>query len=459
MRYDTIVCLDDLLRDDFWPAKEFIYDLVRMPVFNACGIDIAKSPRRAQRSNLRPGFDIQRFQQLAGHAGDPEAWLKHYRGIPAPAADYLAGFIPPRALVLSYEMPDWLQKMLDARGIDWVDLRMSPLRFGSDLYIGLRTSNPALYAAAHAHAVRPHEVAAEAALLAARLRYRLRYQATAGLMEQQCVWIGQTESDASLLDENGRFVRAEHHAQTLKQLAASGPLHYRPHPMAGDFARREREAIEQITGRKALLCELDTYELLAREENMILVGLSSGVLQEAAWFGREAYALFRPISTPRFDVEHDPAGCLQIASHVFMSQPLWSALMDSPGQQPPLVLPPRPNHLRELHNTWWGYSTTMLRHSEFHREAFALAGGQRQSEALKRCEAQLAETRAEVADLKRRLAQQPAATLETRATPMQDARIDTLRMEVEGLKEALRVMLRQQSQRAIAGQLAPHTHA
>lgn len=399
--YDTVVCLDDLLRNDFWPAREFVYDLVRVPVFSAAGIDIAKGPRNGFRSNLLPGFELDRFIGLAGG----ESWARLFQGVPEAAAQYLRRHLPANALVLSYEMPPWLQKVLDAHGCDWLDVRMSPLRFASDLIVALRTNNPRLYAAAHAFSLPAHQVAGEAALLAAKLRYPLRYQPISGAMDEQCVYIGQTESDASLLADNGRFVRAIDYADTLKKLAVAGPLQYKPHPMGGEFAKQEVQALERITHKKVLLCETDTYELLAREDKIILVGLSSGVLQEAAWFGRDAYALFRPICQARFDAESDASGYLQIPSHQFMSQPLWSALLGSAGAQPPLVVPPRPNHLRELHNTWWGYSTAMLRNSEFQREASVLAGATRQAEALRRCEAELAATKAEVAALKEQVGQ------------------------------------------------------
>ena len=460
LAYDTIVCLDDLLRDAYWPAKEFIYDLVRAPIFNACGLNIGKGPRKGQRNNLLPGFEAERFIQLCDGGGDA-GWAQRYNAVPDAATAYLAQHLPPKALVLSYEMPPWLRKLLDAAGCDWIDLRMSPLRFGADLYLGLRTNNPRLYAAAHAFSVTAPEVAAEAALLAAKLRYRLRYEPTDGAANETCVYIGQTESDASLITDDGRFVRAIDHADTLRKLAAAGPLQYKPHPLGGEFARKEQNELERITHKRVALCETDTYELLAREDKLILVGLSSGVLQEAAWFGRESYALFRPICVPRFDATHDAEGYLQLASHQFMSQPLWSAVLGSAGAQPPLVLPPRANHLRELHNTWWGYSTAMLRHSEFQREAHTLFGGTRHEEALQRCEADLAATRAELAALKAQIAgggpRAPAAATLRAATPtspVADARIGTLRMEVEGLKEALRVVLRQSAQRALPSEVA-----
>ena len=86
MRYDTVVCLDDLLRLKFWPAKEFMYDLIRLPAWYAAGVDIACSPRNGQRSNLLPGFDHSQFLALCGGA-EPD-WAALYHAVPEAAADY-----------------------------------------------------------------------------------------------------------------------------------------------------------------------------------------------------------------------------------------------------------------------------------------------------------------------------------------------------------------------------------
>lgn len=406
MRYSTIVCLDDLVRDAFWPAKEFIYDLIRVPLFQASGLNIHKSPRREQRNNLKPGFSAEKFLSLVGPRGDATPWESVYHRLPQPAADYLARHLPENALVISYEMTPALRGLLDARQVDWIDLRLSPLRFASDLYVGLRTSSPEIYAAAFAHSVSATEVMAEASLLAARLRYRRRYEPVKGAFDNVCVYLGQTENDASLLNDQGRFVRAADHADTLKKLAAIGGLQYKAHPMGGEFATAERLALERMVDARVPLCELPTYELLACEDDISFAGISSGALQEAAWFGRPTYAMLQPLCVPRFEADFSAEGYLQIASHVFMSEPLWAAALGTTGRNAqPLVLPPRANHLRELHNTWWGYASVTLARSEYNREAFAQAGGRRQGDTLRRLEGELTQSREEVQALKGELAQ------------------------------------------------------
>ncbi|HSI47687.1 MAG TPA: hypothetical protein VLA61_05435 [Ideonella sp.] len=423
MHYTTIACLDDLSRDAFWPAKEFMYDLIRVPVFHATGMDLGKSPRRGQRHNLKPGFDTAHFLRLCGAGSGPHDWAALYLGIPAPAADYLNAHVPEGALIVGYEMPAWLRQALDQGGHAWLDMRLSPLRFASDLYMALGTNQPDLYARLLPHAQRMDEVFSEASLMAAQVRYRQRYDESAGPYDGAWIYIGQTEADASLINPQGRFARVADHAATLRQLAGNERLAYKPHPLAHGFAAAEHQQLERIVGRAVPLCEAETYELMAGERPVRFVGLSSGVLQEAQWFGKEAVSLMAPICQPAFQAEHGPEAYLQIASHDFLSEPMWAAALnpEAPRAQP-LRHPPRPNHLRELHNTWWGYASHTARHSDFHRQVFALHGSRRDDGA--------------------------SSDTMRQALTQAHHQIDTLRQEVDGLKDALRVVMRQTATRA-----------
>ena len=190
------------------------------------------------------------------------------------------------------------------------------------------------------------------------------------------------------------------------------------------------------------LCDADTYELLAGEHALGLIGLSSGVLQEAQWFGKSALSLAPAICQPGFDAQWQPGTYLQIASHDFLSEPLWaSALNPEQRRERPLVHAPRPNHLRELHNTWWGYAEHAVRHSDFYRQVFAMHGGRTAAPAPVAATAPVAGSDAASRQETERLRAELAQT---------HARMDTLRQEMEGLKDALRVVLRQTATRALS---------
>ncbi len=417
MRFDGAACLDDLTRDAFWPAKEFIYDLIRAPLWHAAEVDIAKSPRHGQRHNLASSFRIDDFLSLCGLPAT--YWTQLYHRLPPAAEDYLRAALPPRTLFIGYEMTPALTGALDRAGCTWLDIRLGPLRFGSDLNLGLATNDPALHARIAPHALTAQTLMTEACLLMAQVRYRRRYDATLPRLDDALVWIGQTGEDASLLDAHGQFVRAAQFADTVRDLARGRRLLYRAHPLAGDFATEELAQLRAISGQDIAHCEIDTYELLAMDDDVAFVGLSSGVLQEAQWFGKQAMALHAPLCEPSFDEPHDPGRHLLVAAHDFLGEPLWASVLDVPLRPGAVTPPPRANHLRELVNTWWGYATVQLRHSSFHREMFALHGGR------------------------------PAAPSPTAGSAVAtelavaNQRIDGLRQEVEGLKEALRVVLRQ----------------
>jgi hypothetical protein len=414
LNVSTIVCLDDLLRDGFWPAKEFMYDLIRLPLHFAAGIDIAKSPRNGQRSNMKPGFDHQHFVTLCEVPPGAHGWTARHAAIPPAAADYLAGFIPDGALVLGYEMPPWQRELLSERGLAWLDLRLSPLRFGADLYFAVRASDPALHARLFEFALTPQQVMLEAGLIAASIRHDRRYRNDNLRYDGAVIYIGQTGDDASLIDSDGQFFRCERHADVLRELAAQAPFFYRAHPYAEGFARDELRRLQAILGKAPQVCDESTYELLGADDQMHFVGISSGVLQEAEWFGKSTLMLHTPVCAPSFSAED--AGYAQIMPAVFMSEGFWAALLGRPIEGRAAAAPmARPNLLRELHNAWWGYSTYALRNSRFHQEAFALHGGAQHAQAIR----QLAG-----------------------ANGAHAGEIERLRQEVADLKEALAVVLR-----------------
>ena len=404
-RYSTVVCLDDLTRLNFWPAKEFMYDLIRLPAWYAAGLDIACSPRNGQRNNLLPGFDHAQFLALCGAADGEPDWASLYQRVPEAAADYLARHVPPAALVVAYEMTPWLREVLARTDADWLDLRLSPLRFASDLYLGIRTNRPALYAALQRHAQSAQAIHYEAMLLTAQIRHRRRYADDNLALDGAAVYIGQTEADAAIVNPHGRFARIADFRAELISAVDGRELWYRAHPDGGAFADREHQQLERFLGRRIQRCDVETYDLLAGDAGVRLIGLNSGALQEAEWFGREAVALMAPACTPTFEAGFDPDGYQHIASHDFVSEPLWADLLASGERRlGAVVMPPRHNMLRELHNAWWGYSSVQIRHAHFYRQVMDIHGGALRDEQAAQ-KGQLEQAQREIAQLRQQLQQ------------------------------------------------------
>ena len=427
MKFTTIVCLDDLTRHSYWPAKEFVYDLIRTPIYHTSGIDISKSPRNGQRNNLLPGFDHSRFLQLCGPNATQGHWVSFHLGLPKAANEYLAMHIPDGALIIGYEMPPWLRSLLELTGHTWIDLRISPLRFASDLYIAIGTNSPLLHSRIYPRSVSMDEVLSEASLMAAQVRYHQRYDDRPRSYDGAWIYIGQTEADTSLVTAASKFARVQDYATILQSATADIPMLYKPHPGAGDFARKEFSALRDLISRPIALCETDTYEMLAGERPLGLIGLSSGVLQEAKWFGKSSLSLLAPVCQISFENEWRSGYFAQVSSHEFLSEPLWSNILgqDEPRARP-LVHPPRANRLRELHDAWWGYAPHAARHNELLRHAVALHTPRQTT---------IKTTDTSTNDIL-------ISNLQSEIRHTQE-KVATLVQEMDGLKDALRLVMRQ----------------
>lgn len=370
---ETIVCFDDILREPLWPGKAFFYDLLRLPIRMACGLDIKNSPRGNGESNLLEGFDAGTFISMCRPSGEV-GWVANYNGIPDEAQAYLLKFIPERAVVLTYEMTPWLKTLLKMNRIPFIDIRISPLRFARDLYLAVETTLPGAGERIGSYVVDDDEIRLEAALVTASVRCLRRYQGRSRRLDNCLIYIGQTEEDTSLISPENKVFRIEDFADRVTEIVKSyAGLLYKPHPYAGDFAAREGRRLAEITGKPLQLCHDNAYELLGSDDDLALMGISSGFLQEAEYFGKTAFPLHDHVC--RFG--SGDGEFLQFRFEDFISPYFWYRFLGADGPEPKIKsLPPvAHNHLRQLHNVWWGYSDYLQDGRCFWLEAFDRSGG------------------------------------------------------------------------------------
>jgi hypothetical protein len=119
-------------------------------------------------------------------------------------------------------MPPWLKRICEARGLDFIDVCTSPLRFGRDLYVALRTSSSVLYERIAAQAVAEEEIRLEASYLAAEVRFQQEYLIEMGRyqfdLKDSLLFIRQAPYDASLLSADNRSLRFTDFADRLRQI-------------------------------------------------------------------------------------------------------------------------------------------------------------------------------------------------------------------------------------------------
>ncbi len=350
----------DLLRpqdEAFRPAQtdniRWLHRLLRRPITRATGLEVealAWGPPPA--SGVRV-FDTPGLYAAAGASRDIEGWASLFaaRSLPRDATERLAEPFLGVSAVIGFELAEVQKLLLGRMGIPWIDVSIHPYRFGPDLLFAFQTNHDGVLEALTAH--HTEDVAFEpwADLLAA-MSVKVHLHPP---VEERVLVIGQTRIDRALI-QDGRL-------RDLRDLA--GPFHqaigreerilFRPHPYnpeafglheTGLPLRRVRETLD------------NAYLLLAQDALKRVVAVSSSLVAEARFFGKEGIFLGTPPVRVASTRDRLARGLHASILDAWLSADFWRDLLApllpvtaKDGQRPTLP----PNTLRSTLRQFWGW--------------------------------------------------------------------------------------------------------
>ena len=207
-----------------------------------------------------------------------------------------------RTLVIGWGLPPSLLKHIDAQGGKFIDVEVDPLRFSRHLYLCVRSNDDQIQRVLESLVISQETFWSAAAAVKGRFA-RLGPRSLFGPQIGVGLFAGQTEVDLALV-RSGQLVVPEDHLQTIAQWAADlDVLLIKRHPYAGNNGLLD-SVIRSIPN--AMLVEHNIYGLLSADNLKFVGALSSGVIQEAAYFGVEGRSLLLP---DRNNVEMLPRSC------------------------------------------------------------------------------------------------------------------------------------------------------
>ncbi|MDM7858829.1 hypothetical protein [Thiopseudomonas acetoxidans] len=177
------------------------------------------------------------------------------------------------------------------------------------------------------------------------------------------MFIGQTENDASLIDEAGRILKVDCFLEDIERIVGSRNLIYKPHPYDMRFAKKEYRALKRHTRLSTQIIKGDTYSLLASDLSFETLTISSGTCQEALFFNKKPFYLFKPICNPW---DHLHVRLLEFCSPAF-----WAECLGYKSSKNLITMSYHPdNVMRRFHDVWWGYSDFMINNDQFWLHAY-----------------------------------------------------------------------------------------
>ena len=288
-----IILTGDLLRpqdEAFKPAQTgnilWLHRLLRRPIAAASGLEVQALAWAPGMGSSALAFDTPRFFAAAGATADVEGWVSLFDAeqIETEAAAIFAASVEGAAAVIGFELPAVLKRLLSRLDIPWIDLNIHPYRFGPDLLFAVQTGHPGVLDALVPHHAEDRDFEYWADLLAAgAIKTPLHPPVT-----EEVLLVGQTRVDRSLI-AGGRLLDLRHFAEAFHcAIGEEGRVLFKSHPYNPDGfglhdlglpLRRIRE-----TGDNA-------YLLMAQEGIRRVVGVSSSLVAEARFFGKEGIFL------------------------------------------------------------------------------------------------------------------------------------------------------------------------
>jgi len=289
----------------------------------------------------------QMYRELSG-----KGWSSIYNVIDdeivvSRIADRLSG-----SLVVSFEAPGYLVKLMNDHGIPFVDFTIHPIRFLQDYVFGMRTNISSVQERIPQLSINDDIIEDYARISTART---MRVYQNRPIKPGSGVFFGQIGVDASLIS-GGVMAGIDEVADAIIKMKAEHPnVYYKAHPHAESLDKLKK----LVNDLEVNWLEANAYDILASPEVQSVGSMSSGILHEAQYFGvnTKRYLAIDPPYAPR-GADHLQAARLGLylpMNPAVLSKPALSYLFGSGSTPPPLSeLDPYLGALKYSLNMKWG---------------------------------------------------------------------------------------------------------
>ena len=264
-------------------------------------------------------------QVLDAYQADPlQAWAQRYDGASLDVRPAFAKEIRDCDLVIGFELPPALKRVIHEQGKPYISFHIHALRFLSDLCLGASTNDPHVQALLESVAL-PE---AQAGLQARRYAAQLNKHAFAALHipDGWPLLIGQTAKD-SILIENGRFADWPDFEDSLADLLAPYPgCVLLEHPFRSDTAT-VAQFLRARFGKPVVMSNANGYGIVFQSRHIPrAITLSSSLGFEAQCAGvPTTYLLGDP--RQRLQLANVDVGTQAALHHGVLNPSFWQELL------------------------------------------------------------------------------------------------------------------------------------
>lgn len=270
-----------------------------------------------------------------------------------------------KVAVIGYEMPQWLENISAELSDIHLNVRWSPIRFCSDMFVCMRGTESAVKSIPNDSRFDLDTVERDLEILKSKVLANHVVQSSLrqgsneqlGDMNGCLIYVGQAPFDYANVSETGQLLRVKAYEKELVEIFRNyraNQIYYLKHPYYSKFSEKERQDLSHLANTDIPYYLGNSYELLIRS-SISLVGLSSGLLQEASYFGGAATFLFQPYTKITFSEQYAEEEFVPVYFGALLSPMFWSTVLGNESMVSCLNFPKESNFTRQIFNNWYSY--------------------------------------------------------------------------------------------------------
>lgn len=270
----------------------YAVDLFRPLVKIATGLDIVEL--RTLKNADGEEFSRQKFYDLSDYGKIEKSYFSYdITKIKQPSIDYLKTFIDSQTFVFGFEMGAELKNILTDLNINFVNFWYHSWKLFDDAFLMINTNNEAIFKKLCQYKTQKEKFDFYATYWKHFTKQKGELDYLDFLEDNSCLFVGQTLRDKST-DKDGTMLNVLYFKEELEELSNQySKIYYIPHPLA-----QYNEEIEKYLKETPYIEKLEnvsTYHLLMSDKIQKVVGISSSVLYEAKFFGKDVTYFYKPL--------------------------------------------------------------------------------------------------------------------------------------------------------------------
>jgi len=265
----------------------------------------------------------------------------------AVSIDYLKSFLAEFDLIIGYELSQVTKDSLNSIGLRYIDIWLSPIRFLNDLHFCLHSNEQKINLLLNRESIDPEQIHEKANRVIENRRIVMPEKANAEINGNLIVT--QSLEDKSLVKGN-QYLKLTDFKEEILSISQGFSCNYilkHPNLTETQFLR----LLEELSVPNLEVISGNAYEILSSRNLRHLTSISSSLLEEAKYFGKDITYLYQPVVDHRYV-------CLNQA--IFKAS-FWQEIVGSPKCSA-YVFIHHDNYFRNLFGSAWGYHSFL--HSE-----------------------------------------------------------------------------------------------